>query len=356
MSSYNHPDDRKSIVNTKEEKLFQMAEAHLAEQGWKRYADCLELSKDTPVLCKAIEDHHYYGIIYLREINCECEWVIAHRGTDLTSVPNLVADSQIMGREIPALFMEATLPFIQKFQALLRSSSGRFLNNMRTKSITHVGFSLGGFLAAAVVIKSPSPRTFAKTFDAPGVDFMVNRAEEHLVSPRIINYVALPNLVNSCNRHIGLTFQIACVPVLDSQDQQHNVCFEVPSKVLIGHFLETLSRHDLSELIEVNQSRQEFYLRAVRAWPKANIKLIFGPYQKRDDFSIGLINATRRLLETVISMKVWKSIQRRAADGQMVGLIAIQHSCDYTVRYLNQSNEATMIDGHYNRQGSYPSM
>jgi ankyrin repeat protein len=339
MSSFHHPEDRTDLKNTPEEKIFQTAEAHIAAQGWKRYLDCLEMSVDTPLLQKAIEDHHYYGIIYYREVGNEIEWVIAHRGTDLSSVPNLVADGQIMGREMPALFTEATLPFLQKFLALLTSPNRSSIYNKPAKSITHVGFSLGGFLAAAAAVKTPSPITFAKTFDAPGADFLVNHHAERIISPRIVNYVALPNLVNSCNHHIGLIFQISCVPVVDGQDSQHAVVFEVPSKKLIGHFLETLNRHDLGEMIRVNQKRQAFYLRAVKAWPRADIELIFGPFPKRDDYRIGLINAVGRLLETVLSMKVWKSMQRRAANGQMVGLIEVKHSCDYTVHYLHQGNE-----------------
>ena len=76
--------------------------------------------------------------------------------------------------------------------------------------IIHTGFSLGGFIAAACVLENFNANNiYAVTFDSPGYDFLVvpkiniNQKEKY-----IVNYVAYPNLVNTCQKHIGKIIQI----------------------------------------------------------------------------------------------------------------------------------------------------
>ncbi len=339
MSSFAHPDDQSALADKTEKKLYQDTQSYLYALGWERLTDCLSICSENPLLLKAIEEHHYYGIIYCREINGEIEIVIAHRGTDLGSVPNLVADGQILAGEIPKLFNEATLPFVETFLSKVVSREGTLYNDKPLRSITHVGFSLGGFLAAAAAARTLSTITFAKTFDAPGIYHLIRADQHKQLYPHIENFVATPNLVNTCQRHLGPIYHFSSAETLENRPEKHEALFEVPSAILISHFLETMVLHDLKEIIQINQGSRLLHLRAVQRWPQAEIRLIYGPFPRDDSFQIGLLNAMSRLAKTLLKKAVWDAMQRRTVDGRLVGLLAVNHRCDYAIVYSRNGDQ-----------------
>jgi hypothetical protein len=94
-----------------------------------------------------------------------------------------------------------------------------------------------------VIKKYDSNNRYAITFDSPGYDYLLPRKtktfEEHFV-----NYVANPNLVNTCQSHFGKIIQI--FKPHSSTDEIINITINEMWNTYTNHkrrkFVETLSR------------------------------------------------------------------------------------------------------------------
>lgn len=184
-----------------EKENFKANQRYLREQGWKRITHTRE--KNT---------FGYYGVAYQRGD----EVVIVHRGTQFYEFGNLAADLLLAaGRDQNPILDEAAA-FTDQCVRRFRSLDGI--------KITHVGFSLGGYIAGTMAARNiPHDDVHAVTFDAPGVTPQDHRPDDRALKTRVKNYFLDPNLVNTCNPHHGCKYHVTDDPTNKPPEDQHNI-------------------------------------------------------------------------------------------------------------------------------------
>jgi hypothetical protein len=125
--------------------------------------------------------------------------------------------------------------------------------------IIHTGFSLGGFIAAACVIKKyDTNNRYAVTFDSPGYDYLLPSKPNEKFKEHFINYVAYPNLINTCQSHIGKIIQIF-KPGTPNADIINISVIEI---------FYTYSNHQIRKFVDVLSKGIKLYP-VICNWPKA---------------------------------------------------------------------------------------
>ena len=177
----------------------------LKQSNWKSFETSAELNIG--------KEYGYFGVCYYRLDNdTKCaEIVFAHRGTCIDEKGNILADIAIAERQNPAIVTSAAFEYIKEAFGNRNFYDGSIPNDRKFQitiskqsytitKITHTGFSLGGFIAGACAGLTNYPIVRAITFDAPGIGALHNK---DTAKNRIINYVLKPNMVNTCNVHVG---------------------------------------------------------------------------------------------------------------------------------------------------------
>lgn len=345
-------------------------EATLAEQEWRSLPTSEEFSIQNP--------HGYFGVAYIkvkpgtREIE---EIVIAHRGTCFNKIGNILADIEI-AQGIPPKILEAATSYLNTLFAQYP--------NINPTKITHTGFSLGGFIAGACAGLSNCSKTHAVTFDAPGIAHM-----KHLFSRnpglenRIVNYVTIPNLVNTCNAQVGSVRQIHSSHLQDGLKTENEVAFELNLSDLglsslpelasmhtstdllawlnekekqelksdntnktMAELTRTLYSHNLGEIINTAQAHTEKMLPycAVFQWPTASNTLIYDsrPHTDRSlttydidgilSLLLNLCAVTAQAARHVVVQRLWEHTQK-VHNGQIVGIVGICHTRCNSIYY-----------------------
>lgn len=284
-----------SLSAEEQHPLYTARQTTLEQQGWQL------LSSSDGVISKK---NGYQGIAYLKPPlpNQKPEVAIVHQGPIFDKVADLIIDIAIAKNARPAIlndaisFLDHLLPQMTK---LIQMRSDVLDHPMI--EITHTGFSLGGYLAGACAMLSKPLNSQAVTFDAPGIGslqiYNVKNAKN------IINYLTSPNLVNTCNEHIGEVRQF--VFWKQENDVKEDICFnaeiadlayELPPASLKKEVVElnewvqknkvqnekrkwakigqqeindSLASHDLNKMIEL--AKQNASVISVYQWPVANI-------------------------------------------------------------------------------------
>ena len=109
-----------------------------------------------------------------------------------------MADLKIFRRETPKILDDATY-------------FTRIVTQNKNAQVIHTGFSLGGFIADCCV--NIPQNSCAVSFDAPGCDFLMRDGR------RIVDYVTNPNLVNSCNAHVGEVRRLSFFAAKDTSNE-----------------------------------------------------------------------------------------------------------------------------------------
>lgn len=149
----------------------------------------------------------YFGVIYLN--NKTNQIVLAHRGTD--SFKAIIEDIAgiVNGKLSPQ--KEASFQLLEKAIELAKHP------DYHGYHLSFTGHSLGGFLAELSVFYCHNsfgyPTVNAVTFESPGSRESLEKLQSHLQPIElnqldIINYVAYPNLINTCNHHVGTLYSI----------------------------------------------------------------------------------------------------------------------------------------------------
>lgn len=339
-------------------------------------------------------EHGYFACAYykLHHETQTAELVIAHRGTCFNEAGNVLADLAIAEGAEPAILREAA------FEYMTRLLGGRDFYNpnqnvipfslydYRISKITHTGFSLGGFIAGACVGLSKNKMLEAVTFDAPGIGALKLPMEESRVAPRIVNYVTTPNLVNTCNRHVG---EIREIVMVLSRPSHQEVKFEVnPADLGFGTpkqfsnndsdtqftslikenrlqrkkqesttaaFQElnvTLNSHNLEKVISAIE--QEFLYNSVYRWPEARNKMIYGkkPKTPNNFTSFGFDNVGSSIFSLIAiilqgakqvgSSVIW-DLTKKLEGEREVGVIGIRHSRKNIVYYSQEEYLESLV-------------
>jgi ankyrin repeat protein len=173
----------------------------------------------------------YFGAAYFHADHQHV--VIAHRGTKLTNLGALWADIRGVLRNQYVRQMESASTFAHKVVELLRNVNQEKGTNFQ---VFFTGHSLGGWLAQITTFTTKyikiEQNTFLKSdneaqsfhphtvvFDSPGCKDMLSQMTdkfdvrldgrsidiEHL---DITSYLSAPNLINTCNLHVGTVYRI----------------------------------------------------------------------------------------------------------------------------------------------------
>jgi hypothetical protein len=147
----------------------------------------------------------YFGAIY---INDEIQQVVlAHRGTD--SLKAILEDMRgiLLNRMSP--HKEEAFIFVANAINLVRDK--------KSYRLSFTGHSLGAFLAELSVFYAHDHFNFrdvnAVTFESPGSKESLEQMQSNLkrISLEqldIVGYVSYPNLINTCNKHVGTLYHI----------------------------------------------------------------------------------------------------------------------------------------------------
>jgi len=132
-------------------------------------------------------------------------------------------------------------------------------------NIIHTGFSLGGYIAAACALNSElNFSTKAITLDSPG--FLSNSGWLHDQNSRnIVNFVTVPNLVNTCHRHVGEIYQIIS-DIFNRNLSDVSIIRNI--KDLNKELILTIQSHDLDVLLDI-LSKNAYEIKEVEKWPEA---------------------------------------------------------------------------------------
>ena len=148
----------------------------------------------------------YFGALYYN--SKDNHYVLAHRGTN--SLQAWIEDFKgiYLGQISPQ--KQAAYDFVGKAVALAKTQSAR---------LSFTGHSLGGFLAELSVFYCHRSFNFltvnAVTFESPGSEEILTTMQSQITGEKldltqldIIGYLSFPNLINTCNHHIGTLYQL----------------------------------------------------------------------------------------------------------------------------------------------------
>jgi len=201
----------------------------------------------------------YFGAIYIN--NTTKQVVVTHRGTNSLSALKEDLNGVYLNKLSPQ--KEVVFKIVQKGIALAKEEEA---------TLSFTGHSLGAFLAEISVFycyKSfEFPQVSAVTFESPGTQETLELMQPNLAGERIdlrtldvVGYVSYPNLINTCNHHIGTLYQLT--PMLGDKGW-------VP-----GWF--TKKAHSMDGLVQLFDSThaRPKELQYLKDWPMGSQRAIF---------------------------------------------------------------------------------
>ncbi len=194
---------------------------------------------------------NYFGVIYINhQIN---HIVLAHRGTD--SIKALIEN-------LYGIFLNKIS--LQKKEAFSLVKEAVQLAKEHCCGLSFTGHSLGAFLAELSVFYCKGelefPNINAVTFESPGSVDSLKTMQSNLKlytivldDLDIVEYVSYPNLINTCNHHVGTLYMV-------SSDLGKHGQLPVWSRLKEVHSMEGI--------IEVfNKNSRPMELRCLKDWP-----------------------------------------------------------------------------------------
>lgn len=376
MSSHRESGFLKALKKSEDPFNYEM---HLLREQSLMIANWISLFTSEEL---GITGHGYFGVTYFKpdHVTKTVEIVFAHRGTcfDIEQIGNVLADVGIALEQEPEILKDAAFLYIDKiFKCFARSDTndGLYCHGYEITKITHTGFSLGGFIAGASVALHDKDfdETYAVTFDAPGIgalDFDRQQCAE-----RIINYVTIPNVVNTCNEHVGeVRMLTAYASLLTTQSKRKADAFTVSFKnfklfstenlsaipsladVFISHDLDTLISHIQSKDLSGHMPFGEPQYKSVYKWPVATNEPIFSK-QKPDLLAVPskgnyLEYADAMLRIGSVAFAAYKKnalpalplfIWRHTFTAEQGGLVGLKHNRDNTIFYSKSDYESFQL-------------
>ena len=197
-------------------------------------------------------DNDYFGAAYQ---NKEMQHiVIAHRGSNLTKLKVWKTDIQGIGLNVVTDQQASAYAFSKKIKNQIKENNYNY-------SISHTGHSLGGWLAGVYAWHG---MVSAVVFESPGFRNMIEELKK--AKPKELNeedldiiiYLAIPNIVNSWNDHVGIRYRL--FPEDNLQNLTSNLTktiYEKAKRKLIPIDLQNLSQHLIDGLIASFEFDQE---------------------------------------------------------------------------------------------------
>jgi tetratricopeptide (TPR) repeat protein len=194
-----------SIDNRPRDYEYALLSQHVYRGSTLKKGDCLPGDEKWKIYQIKKGESDYFGAIY---INDEIQQVVlAHRGTD--SLGAILEDMRGVFFNRISPYKKEVFNFVADAINLVRCKQGYRLS--------FTGHSLGAFLAELSVFYVHShfnlPDVNAVTFESPGSKESLERMQSNLDSIileqlDIVGYVSYPNLINTCNKHVGTLYHI----------------------------------------------------------------------------------------------------------------------------------------------------
>lgn len=287
----------------------------------------------------------YFGVAYYK-INKEtntAEVVIGHRGTCFDQMGNVLADLDILQQKKPSILEEAALLYANK---IYEKYSGGVPNKetvIPVSKITHVGFSLGGYIAAVCALSANN--VFAITFDAPGCNYLGDFNKQ--ASSKIINYVTTPNLVNTANMHIGEVRRLASFPEINKAGYRYEgvpLKLEILNLNTLQQLLSTIESHCLEKIIVDAEKLSVFRYEKVYKWPTAKNEAVYEQKPQKNysylpggNFFVNTGYVLFQLGTSVASDILWDMTKRISPNGKQEGLVAVKHERNDLIFYTKEA-------------------
>jgi hypothetical protein len=201
-----------------------------------------------------IKKYGYVGKCWSYERNDYDELILlfAHRGTQFNKMGNILADLDIASQIKPKILQEAL-----KYEKLILDKI------QESKKIVHTGFSLGGYIAAeCATVKTGNFKKYAVAFDSPGIEFESSLKNYSEFEDYIESYFLVPNIVNTCHKHVGKMFEIESGINVEKESTSINT-----ESKLISEIEHAYNSHDLDLIIRL--TRKYVSIRRVKEWPIA---------------------------------------------------------------------------------------
>jgi hypothetical protein len=341
-----------SELDQKTKQLYQNRLKLLLDKGWHALPTTEELNIG--------REFGYFAVAYYKLHNetKTVEIVIAHRGTCFDELGNVLADLAIAEGLQPLILKDAVFRYVSEVYCKGVHCNGEVYD---VKKITHTGFSLGGFIAGACAGLSEYEITDAVTFDAPGIGNL--KVDEKKVEKRIRNYVTVPNLINTCNVHIGEVRQLI-IPAYELVSQKEHVEFSVaftdlenPGNLktpknsnlgIINEINSTIRTHNLPDIRRYVESNTNWKYRTIYRWPVASNVIVYGEVPKipKTMKHFGTSNGWEVFLSTIAigvqiskflgSSVIWKLTRRVNEAKKVVGVIGMHHKRSNRIFYTKQ--------------------
>jgi|GEM_PF-4462749 len=201
----------------------------------------------------------YFGAIYVNNVTQQV--VVAHRGTD--SLKALIED-------VNGVFLNRQTG--QKSAAFELVKEAVEFAKMRQYTLSFTGHSLGGFLAEVSVYYCQWSHAYsgssAVTFESPGCRESLESIQSNHAQTRINlddldieSYLSYPNLVNTCNHHVGTLYGLS--PKLKKRKW-----------IADWHLLKV---HSMDNIVQTLGNR-EAYVPYILDWPMGNQRKVFFEY------------------------------------------------------------------------------
>ena len=145
----------------------------------------------------------YFGVAYVKVVgNVATDVVVAHRGTEPTDTGDLVADIQL-SLQLANHQKDDALDFLANVQTAYEAlaEQGYDVDNPFSDITTHVGHSLGGWLATRTADSQGSDGV-AITFDSPASGLVGTNAS-------VTHYLNPPNWINRAGgNRVGTVYEL----------------------------------------------------------------------------------------------------------------------------------------------------
>ncbi|MGI9215161.1 MAG: lipase family protein, partial [Gammaproteobacteria bacterium] len=212
----------------------------------------------------------YFGAIY---VNRQDNWiVVAHRGTN--TLKACMADLE--GIYLNKFTRQKQVVYELVDRAIKLAKDKEF-------NLSFTGHSLGAFLAELSVFycysKFEFPYVHAVTFESPGSEESLKALESHMEAERVtfseldvVGYVSYPNIINTCNHHIGSLYQVE--PLLSDHSQYFSSWYQY-----------TEQAHSIDRIVKVFENGKigrPLRLQYLHDWPMGN--------QRKKFFEIAKLN------------------------------------------------------------------
>ncbi len=196
------------------------------------------------------DENGYYGVLYQNTNTCQL--VLAHRGTEFSGLKEELFGHKDVSTDINGIVLNKIVKPI--YEAYLATENSIKIAKEAQLPLSFTGHSLGAWLAELSAYFSfkhlDYMHTRALTFDSPGSYDIFETLKSNIHSHHdnsylehldIITYLSIPNVVNSCNGHIGEVYSVTPkITKIEIQNNLLNSKFLLPILTVLGHSLKSI--------------------------------------------------------------------------------------------------------------------